>query len=66
MRVRAETMPCETDCSRPKGLPTDMTQSPTCSAEESPISIGVTLAPWRSTLITAMSEEASVPTRVAS
>ena len=59
-------MPAETDESRPKGLPTVMTQSPTRSAELSPTSMGVTCAPPRSALSTAMSLEGSVPTTTAS
>ena len=59
-------MPCETDCSSPKGLPTVMTQSPTWTSEESPSSMGVTVAPLRSALRTARSEDASEPTSSAS
>src|SRR5215471_8494022 len=35
-RSLAEMIPCETDCSRPNGLPIATTQSPTLSLSESP------------------------------
>ena len=59
-------MPCETEFSRPKGLPTLITQSPTCRSAELPTSMGVTSASPKSAWITATSLEASVPTSVAS
>ena len=66
LRYSAETMPCETDCSRPNGLPMVMTQSPTERSDESPTSMGVTESPLSSAFITARSDELSEPTTVAS
>ena len=40
-RLVADTMPVATDCSRPKGLPIDMTHSPMVRLSESPNSIAV-------------------------
>ena len=63
-RWSADTMPSDTEFSRPKGLPSDMTQSPTWRSEDDPISIGV--RPVASALMTAMSEDGSLPTSLAS
>ena len=59
-------MPVETDCSRPKGLPMLITQSPTCRLLESPTSMGVSVLEPGSILMTARSLDSSVPTTVAS
>ena len=66
LRASELTMPAETDWSRPNGLPTDMTQSPTTSLSELPTSIGVTSSSPMFALMTAMSLEASDPTTFAS
>ena len=64
-RLVAETIPVATDCSRPNGLPIDMTHSPMVRLSESPISTGVRPLALRS-LMTAMSLDSSVPTTSAS
>ena len=64
-RLVADTMPVATDCSRPNGLPMDMTHSPMVRLSESPSSTAV--RPEASlALTTARSEEGSVPTTSAS
>ena len=66
-RYSAETMPVETDCSLPKGLPMAMTHSPTTMSLESPISMGVSSAAEASfTRMTARSLDGSAPTSSAS
>ena len=64
-RLVAETMPVATDCSRPNGLPMDMTHSPMVMLSESPSVMGVKPLPSL-TFSTATSELASVPTKSAS
>ena len=63
VRLVAETMPVETDCSRPNGLPTAITHSPTERSEEEPISMAVRSV--ASIFNTARSLDASVPTTMA-
>ena len=63
-RCNALTTPVDTEFSRPNGLPSAMTHSPTCKSDELPISTGVKSS--ASTLITAMSLEESLPTTSAS
>ena len=61
------TIPVETDCSLPKGLPIAITHSPTLRSSESPTSMGVRLLASTSlSLITARSLEVSAPTSSAS
>ena len=64
-RLVADTMPVATDCSRPKGLPMDMTHSPVVRLSESPSSMGVRPLASRS-FTTAISLDSSVPTTSAS
>ena len=64
-RFVADTMPVATDCSRPKGLPIDMTHSPTVRSSESPSSMAVSPEAFFA-LMTAMSELGSEPMMSAS
>ena len=60
-RSVAETIPTESDCSWPNGLPIAATGAPTWIESESPSAIGFRSSPSGSTLIRATSAFRSVP-----
>ena len=65
VRPVALTMPAVSESARPNGLPIANTPWPVCTVDESPSVSGVRVVADGSTLITARSVSASLPTRVA-